>query len=253
MITRLLPADEGGLSDRELLAAYAYPESSRPWSRFNFVATADGAATSGGVSGGLGDSADKRVFTLLRRLADAVVVGAGTVRAEGYAGPLVDSVSQQWRTAHGLAAHPALVIISGSLRLEPDDEILTRSPVRPVILTTQQASATKRSAFAAAADVVVVGESELDVSAALDELHLRGLNRLLCEGGPSVLGTFQASGLLDELCLTVSPLLVGGVQPRIAATQHEHARRELHLEHVLRSGDTLLLRYLNRQSLSESP
>ncbi len=242
MITSLYPQHDAPLDDGELLEAYAYRDSTQVCARFNFVSAADGGASHEGVSGRLGGAADKRVFSLLRRLCDAVVVGAGTVRAEGYAGELVDEQSQQWRLDHGMSAHPALVIISGSLDLEPDAQIFTLSPVRPILLTTDHAPAARREQLAGVAHVAVAGSEELDVEAALNVLSGRGLTRLLCEGGPGVFGSFQTADRVDELCLTLSPTLTGGTGPRIAKGP-EHALQNLRLDHILREGSELLLRY----------
>ncbi|MBM7849130.1 dihydrofolate reductase family protein [Arthrobacter roseus] len=238
----MYPQPGGALDDAQLLAIYAYSDPSKSCARFNFVATADGAANHQGVSGGLGGPADKKVFGLLRRLADAVVVGAGTVRAEGYAGELLDAQGQQWRLGHGLATHPALVIISGSLDMASDADIFSRSPVQPIVLTTERAPLESRYRIAEVADVVVAGVDELDVEAALGELSDRGLTRLLCEGGPGVFGAFQAAGRVDELCLTFSPSLAGGGGPRIVSGSG-HELQALALNHVLVSGSEVLLRY----------
>lgn len=242
MISAVYPQSGGALDDAGLLAAYAYPDPSTTCARFNFVATADGAANHQGVSGGLGGPADKKVFNLLRRLADAVVVGAGTVRAEGYAGELLDAQGQQWRLDHNLSAHPGLVIISGSLDIESDAEIFSRSPVQPIVLTTESAQPERRRRIAEVADVVVAGVDALDVEAGLAELSSRGNTRLLCEGGPGVFGAFQAADRVDELCLTFSPSLAGGGSPRIVSGP-EHELQALTLNHVLVSGSELLLRY----------
>ncbi len=242
MIAAVYPDPTGALDDAQLLAAYAYSDPYKTCARFNFVATADGAANHQGVSGGLGGPADKKVFGLLRRLTDAVIVGAGTVRAEGYAGELLNAQGQQWRLDHGLSAHPALVIISGSLDIESNAEIFSRSPVRPLVLTTEKASLESRHQIGEVADVVVVGADELDVEAGLAELADRGFTRLLCEGGPGVFGAFQSAGRVDELCLTFSPSLAGGSAPRIVSGP-EHELQALTLNHVLVSGGELLLRY----------
>lgn len=228
MIISLLPgsgpsADNGpgtgtsaGLDDEALHRIYAYPAVDRPYVRFNFVAAADGAATSGGFSAGLGNDGDKRIFTVLRRLADVVLVGAGTIRAEGYEGELVDDDARAWRSQHGLAAHPAIAVISGSLNLDPESGFFTRAPVRPVILTAGTADAGRRAALSAVADVVDCGTGTVEAPAVLAEFGRRGLLKVLCEGGPAVLGDFTRSHTVDELALSISPLLAGGEGPRIS-------------------------------------
>src|SRR5690606_14940003 len=105
------------LSDNELLDLYAVADRATPWLRANFVSSVDGAATHNGLSAGLGSPADRRVFDLLRRLADVIVVGAGTVRAEGYGGLSLDDDSADWRIANGLTAQPVFAVVSSSLNL----------------------------------------------------------------------------------------------------------------------------------------
>ena len=236
------------LTDDELLAAYAWDDvaatlSGRPLFRFNFVTSIDGAASLAGRSGGLGDGADHRVFALLRRTCDVILVGAGTVRAEGYSGELLDAPGQSWRAARGVPAHPGLALVSGSLDLDPDSPLFRQAPVRPLVLTSAAAPESRRTALAAVADVVVAGERSVEPDQVALVLADRGYRRVLCEGGPKVFGSFQAAGLVDDLCLTVSPLLTAGTATRITAGTPEIAPHRLELAQVLRGGDTLLLRY----------
>jgi len=242
-----VPGSPEGLSDAQLLDAYAWdegqPRTDRPVFRFNFVASADGAAAVDGRSGGLGDDADHRVFELLRRTCGTVLVGAGTVRAEGYAGRLIDTASLAWRAANGLTAHPGLAIVSGTLDLDPRGPLFTQTPVRPLILTTAIAPPERRAALEKVADVAVAGARTVEPEQAARVLAERGFHRVLCEGGPHLFGTFQAAGLVDGLCLTLSPLMSAGTATRITAGTPELTPRRMELAHVLRSGDTLLLRY----------
>lgn len=233
-IDRLWPDPAENLTDDELVA-----DVDIPGVRFNFVSSVDGAATRDGLSGGLSGAADKRRFELLRRVADVVVVGAGTVRDEGYDALRVSDASVKWRVAHGRGEHPVFAIVTGALELDPASGIFTKAPVRPVILTTERASG--KAGFSELADVVVAGPTKVDARAAVDALRARGLHRILCEGGPTLFGTFIAADALDELCITVSPSLEAGDARRIA--HGEAPPRDLRLAGVLRSGDTLLLRY----------
>lgn len=236
------------LSDEELMAAYSWDfaarQPGRPHIRFNFVASADGAAAIEGRSGALGDGADHRVFELLRQTANVILVGAGTVRAEGYSGELLGAESQAWRTGNGMPSHPGLAIVSGTLDLDPDGVLFEQAPVRPLVLTAAAAPADRRAALERVADVVVAGELTVEPGQAAAVLAQRGFRRVLCEGGPQLFGSFQAAGLVDDLCLTVSPLLAAGSALRITAGAPEAAPpHRLELAHVLRGGDTLLLRY----------
>ncbi|MHA7241086.1 pyrimidine reductase family protein [Arthrobacter sp. TMS1-12-1] len=243
MITSLLPPTGAPVDDDALHRIYAYPATDRPYVRFNFIAAADGAATSGGFSAGLGNDGDQRIFAVLRRLADVVLVGAGTIRAEGYGGELVDCDARSWRSAHGLAAHPAVAVISGSLALDPVSDFFRRAPVRPVVLTSAGAPADRRAALEEVADVVDCGADTVEAPTALAELGRRGLLRVLCEGGPAVLGDFTRSGAVDELCLSVSPLLVGGDGPRIAVGQSPADALALTLSSLLTEDSALYTLY----------
>lgn len=236
-IDRVWPEPAAALTDDELVAGLRGAE---PVLRVNFVSSVDGAATRDGLSGGLGDAADRRYFELLRRVADVVLVGAGTVRAEGY-GPLrVSDASVAWREANGLTPHPVFALVSGSLDLDAGSRIFTEAPVRPIVVTTAGHDV---SAFGEVADVVEVGTGELiDPPAAVAALHARGLTRILCEGGPHLFGSLLAADVVDELCVTVEPTLEAGDARRIAAGGLPEPRG-LELAHVLRAGSTLLLRY----------
>lgn len=250
-IERLFPSATAEASDADLLRWYAEPgaagradDGGRPWVSFNFVSSLDGAATVDGRSGGLGSAADQRIFALLRRLADVIVVGASTIRAEGYVGELLDATAQHWRTGHGRSAHPAIAVVSGSLDLDPASDFFRQAPVRPIILTTAAAPDVRRAALSAVADVVDAGETTLDVDAAIAALAERGWVRIHSEGGPHVLGTFAAAHRVDELCLTLSAKLAAGGAGRIAAGPPLDAPAEMELAHVLLSGSMLFLRYL---------
>lgn len=243
MINQLIPHAAGARTDEELLDLYSYPADS-PWVRFNFIASLDGSATHQGLSASLGNPGDRRLFGLIRRLCDVIVVGAGTVRAEGYAGPLVSDEDSRWRTAHGLAAHPALAIISGTLALDPQSDLFRLSPVRPLIFTTAAADREQVQAFSEVADVVVAGEESVDGRRCTALLHAQGLGQILCEGGPGVFGSFIAEDGVDELCLSLSPLLTGGQGPQIAAGDDSPDLRRLTLVSLLESDSALYGRWV---------
>jgi riboflavin biosynthesis pyrimidine reductase len=244
-IDRLWPGPASTLDDDALLEAYAFPEE-EPWVRMNFISSLDGAATQQGRSGGLGDAADRRVFDLLRRPADAVLVGAGTTRVEGYGPMRLGEAAVAWRRAHDLPDHPVFVLVTRSLRLDPASPIFTEAPVRPVVYTVEGAAPERRAALAAVADVVDAGESDVDPQWMRDDLAARGLPRVNAEGGPSLFGSFLAADAVDELCLTLAPTIEAGDARRIAHSTLS-APTPMSLASVLRSGDELLLRYLRRR------
>lgn len=214
------------------------------WVRVNFVSSIDGAATRQGLSGGLSGAADHRVFDILRRLCDVVLVGAGTVRAEGYGPMRVDDASQRARQEAGLTAHPVFAIVSASLDLDPAAPLFREAPERPIILTTAQSRQDARDALAEVADVVICGQERVEARRLVDALVARGLARIHCEGGPHLFGDLIAADVVDELCLTLSPAVEGGVASRISAGAAPALPLGMSLAHVLRADDTLLLRYL---------
>jgi riboflavin biosynthesis pyrimidine reductase len=220
--------------------AYAYPPD-RTWLRANMISSVDGAATDGDKSGGLGSQADQAVFSTLRGLADVVLVGASTVRIEGY-GPVQAGVGWGELRA-GRPPVPRLAVVSRRLDLDFDSPIFTESQEPVLVLTCETAPADGLKAAGRAGEVMVAGRDEVDFGAAVDRLVARGLRRMLCEGGPRVLAQVAADGVLDELCLTVSPLLVAGDAVRILNGVPLPAPERLRLERVLTEEDFVFLRY----------
>lgn len=247
--------DEATLS--ALYASPAPEPGRRTWVRANMVTTLDGAATGAdGVSGAINDDADYRVFRVLRALADVVLVGAGTVRAEGYTPLLVPDGLSDLRAAAGRAPAIELAIVSRSGDLPDQITDLDQHPagtVPPIVLTTTSGAANLRGY--PADRVVVTGDTDVDLTVTLDALADRGLVRVLAEGGPSLLGDLVDGQHLDELCLTTSPLVVGGPAPRIVRTGdylQRDGRPPARLVHLLHSGGVLLARWhLGRAGLPD--
>ena len=253
MIDRIMPGPVKGATDAQLLSWYTHPPTGSPRVSFNFVSSLDGAATLTGRSGGLGNAADRRIMGLIRRTTDILLLGAGTVRTEGYSGDLIGTAGAQWRTSQGKSGHPALAVVSGSLRIDPDLPFFATAAEPPLVITTAEANRVRRKALEKVAEVVTCGQRHLDVDLLIKELERRGHSRIHSEGGPRLFVTFQQAGRVDELCLSVSPLLTAGPGPRIgASSQEDLPPRRMHLQHVLRCGDMLFLRYLTRQA-RESP
>ncbi len=227
--------DPADLDDDALAARYAYPsEPVAPFVRVNFVSSADGAVSVGGLSEGLGSNVDQRVFGMLRQLADVVLVGAGTVRAEDYRGAR--------RRTRGAATPPPIAVVTGSADLDPESRLFTDTAVPPIVLTTESAPRDRRARLAAAGGDVVVLD-RLTPDALLVELARRDLHRVLCEGGPSLFGSLIAADAVDELCLTVAPLLVGGEAGRISRGPAGSTPRPFALVGALQADGVLLLRY----------
>jgi len=212
---------DGGI---DLDALYRAPEL--PWLRVNMVSTLDGAATGdSGKSGSINNEADKRVFHALRQQADAIVVGAGTARTEGYR-----------------ADAPAPLVIVSHRGLVPEQ--LREAPEGAVILVTcaESLGLDECRAILGPEQVVVAGKSQVDLVAMKSALVDRGFRNLLSEGGPHLLRDLLAEGVVDELDLTVVPRVLGGLHPRITDGAPIDVPLELAL--LLEDGGTLLGRWL---------
>jgi riboflavin biosynthesis pyrimidine reductase len=198
-----------------LAAVYACPEGL--WIRGNMIASVDGAIALDGRSGGLSGAADRLMFWVLRSLADVVLVGAGTVRAEQYGQVRPSDMWQGLRA--GRPATPPIAVLTRRLDLDLDGRLFGRTRTeepgadassRTIVLTTKLVPDPRLKAAAAVADVIVAGEHDVTPAATIQALAERGYRNILAEGGPRLLGELTAAGLLDELCLTISPILEGG-------------------------------------------
>lgn len=230
----------------DLLGRYAPADRSVTHLRVNFVTSLDGAATHNGLTDGLNDEADHQVFHTLRMLADVVLVGAGTVRNEGYEDLRLTREQAAWRTAQGLPAHPVMAVVSGRLDLDAQAPLFTRAPVRPLVFTTAQAPVERRQALSEVADVVTAGSQAVEPEQVVAELTARGLPQILSEGGPAWFASLIEADAVDEMCLTLSPLLEGGSATRIARDGRQHTR-PMSLVSLLRAGDMLILRYVRAE------
>jgi riboflavin biosynthesis pyrimidine reductase len=234
-----------------LARAYAYPDTPprRPWVRANMIASVDGAATTGGRSTGLGGPADHRVFGVLRALADAIVVGAGTARAEMY-GPARHPPALAGLRA-GRPATPPIVVVSAALSLDPDGPLLAGAPpdARTIVLTARTAPAQRRALIGRHAELIVADCDELSAAQIVAELAAHGHRRILLEGGPRLLAQFAAEGQLDEMCVSISPVLVGGDAGRITAGGLAPGDlRQLQLAEILTDDGYLFCRYRARRA-----
>lgn len=217
----LLDETSGGAAD-DLATLYAPPESS--WMRVNFVSTLDGAATGAdGRSGSINNAIDKQVFDLLRTLSDVVVVGAGTLRTEGY-GPL----------------HKPLVIVSR--RADVPDRLRNAEAGRVLLATWAGAEGREEAVDVLGKDnVLLLGDDDVDLQQLRPRLAERGLHQVLCEGGPHLFHDLVDARVVDELDLTWVPAMVAGSAPRILAGAAVETELEPHL--LLESEGTLLGRW----------
>jgi riboflavin biosynthesis pyrimidine reductase len=214
--------------------------------RADFVASADGAVTVDGRSRGLQSPGDNAVFAALRDLADVLVVGAGTVRIEGYGSVHVSPRRAAIRRAFGLADALPLAVISRSLDLDPASALFAAGPgaARTIVVTCEAAPAERRAALREVADVLVCGAEAVDLAVARRTLEARGHLRILTEGGPRTLAEFVQADLLDELCLSVTPCLVGPGPGRIVdGALAWDAAQPMRLAGLLEDDNSLFLRY----------
>jgi riboflavin biosynthesis pyrimidine reductase len=237
------PGDELDLP--ALAQAYAYPRDR--WLRVNFVSSVDGAAYVNGRSGGLSSPDDMRVFGLLRHLADVVLVGAGTARAEEYKPARRRPGLTDLRQGRPETARIALV--TRTLGLNLVSSLFTETPpdARTIVITCAASDAGLRAEAAKVADVIVAGEESVDLAEALNALEKRGLPLVLCEGGPQLFGHLTAAGLVDELCLSLSPTLAGPGASRIIAGQTSGSQ-PMRLAQVIAGDDGFLFcRYFTQE------
>lgn len=234
--------------DVDVLATYAADarpaRPDRPWVLLDMVASADGAMTVDGRSRGLSSPGDRLVFHSLRVLADVILVGAGTARAERYGPPRLPEDAQRARVAADRPPQPTLVVVSASLHFPDDQPFLQAGAPRPTIATVGTADPAQRAALAERADVLVAGEQALDPAALLRALRSQGHEVVLCEGGPTLNGALAARGLIDEVCLSVAPLMVSGPAGRIVDGPQLAAPATMTLDRALEEDGTLFLRYL---------
>lgn len=243
-VRRLLP-DPGTAVDLD--EAYRAPTSpGATFLRANFVVSLDGSVAVAGRSDGLSSPADRQVFRTLRGLCDVVLVGAGTVRAERYGPVRLPAARRQWRTARGLAPAPRLAVVSGALDLDFDDPLFGGDGPPPLLLTTAAAPTVRRRTAAARAEVVVAGDRQVDLARALEVLVERKLRHVLCEGGPGLLASLLDAGLVDELCLSIAPLLAGTGGKRLLTGSPLANPIGFELGQVLTDGSTLFVRYHRR-------
>jgi riboflavin biosynthesis pyrimidine reductase len=252
LLERLLPAGAPA-SVAEIIAGLGLDERTvsvlgRPRVMLNMISTADGRATLGGRSGAISDPADRALFHGLRSAVDAVLVGAGTARAEHYGRIIPNAERRAERVHHGLSEEPLACIVSGRLALSPQEIPLLDEPAASVAILTASAA----SLPGCAAHVCYVRaerDGRLDLAAALAELGERfDVRSILCEGGPHLAWELLAGGLLDELFLSLAPLLAGGESSgdqalRILAGNELEPPVKLELRGVLHSGSHLFLRY----------
>jgi riboflavin-specific deaminase-like protein len=240
---RLLAGPGGTDPLQGLLAARREAPAGRPWVTGNMVASIDGATAVDGESRGLSGPADRRVFHALRGLADAVMAGAGTVRADRYGPARPSPEVRRDRRARGQAEVPAVVVVTRSLELDWSSPLVREAEVPTVVAAPRDAPAAARARVPGAVDLVLAGDGDVDLAGVMDALARRGVRHLLCEGGPGLLGQLTGAGLLDELYLTVAPRMVAGDARRAMTGPALHPPAGARLAAAAEEDDFLFLRY----------
>jgi len=241
-LRRVHPPGGGDITPAEV-AAGLYPAAEaplqRPYLLINMVSSADGKIAVEGRSGPLGNEGDKQLFHALRTRVDAVMVGAGTLRAERYGRIVRDPALRERRVEAGLAADPLAIVVSGSLALSGELPLFRAAEQEVVVITSSDGQVE-----GASARVDYLRSRPLDLAGALGELRGRGVRSILCEGGPTLNSALLAQGVADELFLTLSPLLVGGAHPltAVAGTPLPEPAR-MRLLAAFEGDDHLHLRY----------
>ncbi|HEX8743099.1 MAG TPA: dihydrofolate reductase family protein [Thermoleophilaceae bacterium] len=244
---RRLHPDSGTATATEVAAALredAQPHADRPYLALNMVATADGRITIGGRSGPIGNAADRALFHELRAQVDAVMVGAGTVRNERYGRIVRDPDRRARREQAGLDPDPLAVVVSARLALDPDLPLLQEPDSRVLVVT---ASDEELDGVAAAVEYVRIPRDEpagtVPLAPALRELRARGVETVLCEGGPVLNATLLEEGLVDELHLVIASKLTGGAGPTVVSGPELDPTVAMTLASAHEAGGDLFLRY----------
>ncbi len=226
----------------------------RPWLLLNMITSIDGSTHISGTSGGLGGPADQEVLGTLRSFADVILVGSGTVRAENYNIPYIPgNEAGKRRVERGQSPRPRLAVVSGSGNLDPKIPMFDQNKiedVKPLIYTTENGNGNLSTDFESRAEIVASNGSQVDLSFVLEDLFDRGVSVVLAEGGPSLNHQLIEAQLVDELCLTISPRLIGGESEGILngpLLSHPH---KFQLNGLATQDEFLFCSYLLKQDLN---
>jgi riboflavin biosynthesis pyrimidine reductase len=232
----------------EIIATEARPTpEGRPWVTINMVASADGATQVAGVSGPLGTEADMAVFVSLRAACDVILAGSATVTAERYRPPMGNAARRARRTARGQAPLPRIAVVSNRGDIDLTLPLFADAPSdsRPILLVAGEVPAGRRAELEQVAEVLVVGDERVDLARAMSALHdIVGARMVLAEGGATLNGLLLDLDLVDEWCLTLAPLLVGGDAVRAAHSPGGGAIHAMSLVRAFEHEGELMLRYV---------
>lgn len=246
MLRAMTPGDSP-VDPMDLVQVEMRETEGRPWVMANFVASVDGATAVNGRSSALGDDDDLAMFKAIRSLPDVILVGSGTVRSEDYAPVALDEERREWRRRRGQADDPILAIVSGSLGVDPEARVFSDPNHKPLILTSTSADPGRLVTIGDTAEIAFLPDMTPRAI-----LHQLGAARLvLLEGGPTLTGQFVAAGLVDEMCLTVSPVLVGGDSKRVSVGAEAKPPLGMRLDRAHIGDRSLFLRYLRAETTED--
>jgi 2,5-diamino-6-(ribosylamino)-4(3H)-pyrimidinone 5'-phosphate reductase len=247
-LRRLFPPDNAAETDPQ--SAYGdlglpRMDADRPYVLMNMVSTVDGKSALGQTAAGIGSKTDWAMMRQIRAGVDAIMFGAGTLRAE-LVDPRVDVPGVQTRIARGQPAQPVAVAVSGSLDLDPAHRFLVNGRAGTVILTTAAAPADRRARLAPYATILSCGAGTVDLATALRRLRAEfGVRWLLSEGGPTLNQALLDAGLIDEVFWTIAPKLAGGRGRNLidGPLPTERVKARLELRSLLEQDGELFARY----------
>ncbi len=240
MLRRLTLEGQDRIVPLDLVMEDERSHPDRPWVLLNFVISIDGATALDGQSTKLGDEDDLAMFQALRAVPDVILVGATTVKVENYRPVVLDQQRQSRRVERGQDAAPKLAIVSGTMSLDVEQRVFSDQDHKPLIITGINANSGRLALIGDAADVAIL--EDLNARTILDRLSSAKV--VLIEGGPSLAGQFVAAGLVDELNVTIAPVLVGGASDRLVGMAAITPPADMKLDRALQGERMLILRYL---------
>ena len=239
MLRRAEPSTEP-IDPLDIVLAEERNAEGRPWVMLNMITTIDGGTAVSGKSSQLGDEDDSALFRALRTVPDVILVGASTVLAENYHPVALDAEQRERRAELGLAESPTLAIVSGRLSVDPEARVFGDPEHKPLIITSTDADPAKLVLIGDSADVAILPDLEPQTVLA----HLGAASVVMLEGGPTLNGQFAAAGLIDEVNLSTSPLLLSGPSLRIAKGPELIPPQPMRRDRVLLGDRLLFVRYL---------
>ena len=237
------------ISNQHLMSYYLYPDLlTRCWIRGNMISSLDGSSTKDGRSGGLANINDRAIFSIIRQSADIIIVGASTVLIEEYSNVCLSINQQNERKKYGQSNIPQIAVITTSSKLKKSDKFFSLNKKQvPFVFTSANNFINTQKRLNMSAEVVNVSSKnpeKIDFFTIVKFLAERKFFRILIEGGPFILGKLMEKNILNELCLTISPILIGGKSKRIAISTKQLEVRMQPLSLLMDNEGYFYIRYI---------